>query len=34
MYRSHGMTLDKVAIDFSDMENWRPNGMVYVALSR
>lgn len=34
IHRSQGMTLDNVAISFRGVNHWRPNGMVYVALSR
>lgn len=34
VHRSQGMTLSTVAIDFTSVDNWRPYGMVYVALSR
>lgn len=33
VHRSQGMSLETVAVDFSE-ENWKPNGLVYVALSR
>ena len=34
VHRSQGFDLDSVAIDFSSINHWRPNGLVYVALSR
>lgn len=34
VHRSQGMTMSHVAIDFSAANQWRPTGLVYVALSR
>lgn len=33
IHSSQGLTLDKLVIDFSDIQEWLPNGMVYFALS-
>ena len=34
IHKSQGLSLNTVAIDFGAVSNWRPNAMVYVALSR
>lgn len=34
VHRAQGLTLDNVAIDFTSRGCWKPNGNVYVALSR